>query len=104
VGLKGSGGGVCVFGCAGLRRQADDERREQYSEEQLEQGRTHCNIWNAAQMEMVITGTYLRTQAETLDPTPHTPHPQSLKTLKHECPGDDSCSLQAEGEGRGESG
>jgi deoxyribodipyrimidine photo-lyase len=48
-------------GCHGwavetLRRHAADSRPYLYSLEQLEEGRTHDDLWNAAQREMVDTG------------------------------------------------
>ena len=39
-----------------MREHADDERQYLYSLEQLEQGETHDELWNAAQREMVATG------------------------------------------------
>ena len=39
-----------------MREHADDERSHLYSLEQLEQGETHDELWNAAQREMVVTG------------------------------------------------
>jgi deoxyribodipyrimidine photo-lyase len=48
---------------ATLMQHARDPRPYRYSPEELEQGRTHDRYWNAAQMEMVLTGTmhgYLR--------------------------------------------
>jgi deoxyribodipyrimidine photo-lyase len=46
-----------------LGAHADDERRHLYSAEELEAGQTHDDLWNAAQRELVATGTihnYLR--------------------------------------------
>ena len=39
-----------------MRDHIDDERQFTYSLEQLEQGETHDELWNAAQREMVETG------------------------------------------------
>ncbi len=39
-----------------MRAHADDERQYVYSLEQLENGETHDELWNAAQREMVVTG------------------------------------------------
>ncbi len=39
-----------------MREHADDERQFNYSLEQLEAGKTHDELWNAAQREMVVTG------------------------------------------------
>ena len=39
-----------------MRAHADDERQTVYSLEQLENGETHDELWNAAQREMVQTG------------------------------------------------
>ncbi|MBK6750195.1 MAG: deoxyribodipyrimidine photo-lyase [Acidobacteria bacterium] len=39
-----------------MREHADDERTHLYSLEQLENGKTHDELWNAAQREMVATG------------------------------------------------
>lgn len=39
-----------------MREHADDPRQVIYSLEELEQGRTHDELWNAAQREMVATG------------------------------------------------
>ncbi|MBN1939018.1 MAG: deoxyribodipyrimidine photo-lyase [Candidatus Aminicenantes bacterium] len=41
---------------ATLREHARDERPSLYSREELEAGKTHDPYWNAAQMEMVLTG------------------------------------------------
>jgi deoxyribodipyrimidine photo-lyase len=46
-----------------LGAHAQDRRRRQYSAEELEAGATHDPLWNAAQKELVVTGTihnYLR--------------------------------------------
>ena len=39
-----------------MREHIDDERQFIYSVEQLENGETHDELWNAAQREMVVTG------------------------------------------------
>jgi deoxyribodipyrimidine photo-lyase len=39
-----------------LNEHRDDEREHIYSLEQFEQGKTHDDLWNAAQLEMVQTG------------------------------------------------
>ena len=39
-----------------MREHISDERQFIYSLEQLEQGETHDELWNAAQREMVVTG------------------------------------------------
>ena len=39
-----------------MREHVDDERQFLYTLEELEEGRTHDELWNAAQREMVITG------------------------------------------------
>lgn len=39
-----------------MRAHADDERQYVYSLEQLEAGKTHDELWNACQREMVATG------------------------------------------------
>ncbi|MEO8041444.1 MAG: deoxyribodipyrimidine photo-lyase [Acidobacteriota bacterium] len=39
-----------------MREHVDDERQITYSLEQLEDGKTHDDLWNAAQREMVVTG------------------------------------------------
>ncbi len=39
-----------------MREHVDDERQFIYSLEQLENGETHDELWNAAQREMVVTG------------------------------------------------
>jgi len=39
-----------------MREHASDERTYLYSLEQLENGETHDELWNAAQREMVVTG------------------------------------------------
>lgn len=39
-----------------MREHADDKRGALYSLEELEAGRTHDPLWNAAQREMVVTG------------------------------------------------
>lgn len=39
-----------------MRKHADDERDVIYSLEELEEGRTHDELWNAAQRELVRTG------------------------------------------------
>ena len=39
-----------------MRVHADDERQFLYTLEELEEGRTHDELWNAAQREMVVTG------------------------------------------------
>lgn len=39
-----------------MREHADDERQFTYTLEQLENGETHDELWNAAQREMVATG------------------------------------------------
>jgi deoxyribodipyrimidine photo-lyase len=39
-----------------MREHIDDERQVTYSLEQLENGETHDELWNAAQREMVVTG------------------------------------------------
>jgi deoxyribodipyrimidine photo-lyase len=39
-----------------LRKHASDPRSWNYSHEELEQARTHDEVWNAAQREMVVTG------------------------------------------------
>ncbi|GIW77788.1 MAG: deoxyribodipyrimidine photo-lyase [Phycisphaerae bacterium] len=39
-----------------LEKHCSDRRDPQYTREQLEQARTHDVYWNAAQMEMVVTG------------------------------------------------
>jgi deoxyribodipyrimidine photo-lyase len=39
-----------------MRKHADDVRSPVYSPEQLENFRTHDELWNAAQREMVLTG------------------------------------------------
>ena len=39
-----------------MRVHADDERQYLYTLEQLENGETHDELWNAAQREMVVTG------------------------------------------------
>ncbi|HSM09091.1 MAG TPA: deoxyribodipyrimidine photo-lyase [Gemmatimonadota bacterium] len=41
-----------------LAEHAADERRELYSEQQLEAGETADELWNAAQSELVLTGTF----------------------------------------------
>ncbi|MDH3298747.1 MAG: deoxyribodipyrimidine photo-lyase [Gemmatimonadota bacterium] len=41
-----------------LSEHASDERSPRYSLEQLEAARTHDEIWNAAQRELVATGTF----------------------------------------------
>ena len=40
----------------GLRKHETDKRTHLYSAEQLERGKTHDLLWNAAQLEMVVTG------------------------------------------------
>ncbi len=39
-----------------MREHVDDERQFLYTLEELEEGRTHDELWNAAQREMVVTG------------------------------------------------
>jgi len=39
-----------------MREHIDDERQFDYSLEQLENGETHDDLWNAAQREMLVTG------------------------------------------------
>ena len=39
-----------------MREHIDDERQFNYSLEELENGETHDDLWNAAQREMVVTG------------------------------------------------
>ena len=39
-----------------MREHIDDERQFTYSLEQLENGETHDELWNASQREMVVTG------------------------------------------------
>ena len=39
-----------------MREHIDDEREVLYTLEELEKGRTHDELWNAAQREMVVTG------------------------------------------------
>lgn len=39
-----------------MRKHADDKRQVIYSLEELEEGPTHDELWNAAQREMVVTG------------------------------------------------
>ena len=39
-----------------MREHIDDERQFTYSLEELENGETHDELWNAAQREMVATG------------------------------------------------
>jgi deoxyribodipyrimidine photo-lyase len=39
-----------------MRAHVDDERQFLYSLEELENGKTHDELWNAAQREMVVTG------------------------------------------------
>ena len=39
-----------------MREHIDDERQFTYSLDQLENGETHDELWNAAQREMVVTG------------------------------------------------
>ncbi len=39
-----------------MREHADDERQFLYTIEELEEGRTHDELWNASQREMVVTG------------------------------------------------
>jgi deoxyribodipyrimidine photo-lyase len=39
-----------------MREHADDERQFLYTLDELEEGRTHDELWNAAQREMVVTG------------------------------------------------
>ncbi len=41
-----------------MREHADDERDPTYTYEELEAARTHDEIWNAAQRELVATGTF----------------------------------------------
>lgn len=46
-----------------LKDHEKDKRPHVYTEKQLEQGRTHDPYWNAAQIEVVLTGkmhTYMR--------------------------------------------
>ncbi|MGH9949499.1 MAG: deoxyribodipyrimidine photo-lyase [Pyrinomonadaceae bacterium] len=39
-----------------MREHSDDERQVTYTLEELENGKTHDELWNAAQREMVVTG------------------------------------------------
>ncbi len=48
--------GCPTWGQATLRKHQDDPRPWLYTRDELEQGRTHDELWNACQHEMLITG------------------------------------------------
>lgn len=55
-GGAGAGAGGGHWAQRTLRDHAKDQRAYTYSETELEEGTTHDALWNAAQLQMVVTG------------------------------------------------